>query len=253
MTFTGSVDAFGMLAAVDVTPTSVTVPAGGEVRFVNSSGVALTLWIDGRSVPLPIGGARSVSFEGGATTRHVPASATAFDMPVLGSLTSGTGTVTVGAAPSPGPTASNAEAPQSAQPLATGGPGATAPPAGASAGPSSPGPSAREPSPPGPTRAGAPRRPAGVRREPSSEPAARTGDRPVAGMEPTQADPEGDDRPAPLDGRPTQAAVADSTVTTVGDGRGISMLILVATVLLGGVGTAAIRSVVSVRGARVAR
>jgi hypothetical protein len=226
MTFSGSVNALGVLTAVNLVPTDVAVPAGGQVRFVNSSGVALTLTVDGQSVTLANGSSRRATFEGGVSERAVSASATAFDLPVVGSLTSTTGTVTVAAA------AAAVSAPPSAPALAPSAPVGSAP--------------AVVPAPSAPPARPSPR-------------GSRRADSPVTGVDPSDQNPSADDgRPAPLDGDltvtgPAEAVAQGSTVTTVGDGRGVVLMILVATVLLGGIGTAAIRSIVTVRGARVLR
>jgi hypothetical protein len=235
MTFTGSVNVLGVLTAVNLSPTAVSVPADGSVRFANSSGVPLTVTIGGQSVTIPDGRSRSATFTGASTERAVSASATAFDLPVVGSITSTTGTVTVGAAAPPQPSQDPQPGP-SAGPPGDSSQGAPAPPALRAP------PAASQPTAPRAPRSTTPRRTAS--------------EEPVVGIDPSEQRQDGaDERPAPLDGALAgeQAAVSDTTVTTVGDGRGLGLLILVATVLLGGVGTAAIRSVISVRGARVAR
>ncbi len=47
MTFTSTLNPLGVATAVNLSPTELSVTAGGEVRFVNRTGSALTLQVDG--------------------------------------------------------------------------------------------------------------------------------------------------------------------------------------------------------------
>jgi hypothetical protein len=231
MRFTGSVNALGVLDGINLSPPSVSVPPGGEVDFVNSSGTPLTLTVGGATVSLADGQTQTVSFAGAETDSQVSASATAVGIPAAGDLTSSSGTVLVGARRAGNPAGSDPPPPPPS-PVPSASPEV-------SADPQSP-------------EASASAAVAGSALVPSPNTAHKTGTwrHPIAAS-PSAAAARGD---ASVDGSfaaaiPQQGtSVRGTRVTTVsGSGSLLGLLILVATVLLGGVGAAAIRSVLALR------
>ena len=63
MRFAGSVDLLGLLKSVNVSPTSVSIPAGGAVEFVNATGKSGTLRVGGQSYSLGSGQSKVVRFQ----------------------------------------------------------------------------------------------------------------------------------------------------------------------------------------------
>jgi hypothetical protein len=235
MTFKG-VSLLGLLDSIAVTPSSLSVPSGGTVTFVNAAGVRLTLNVGGQSYALDksgTGASRTFAFNGGTAPQAQLASATALNIPLVGTLTSPTGTINVAAAPQ-APETSQPPGPPQLTPL-TGGTGSD-PAAGT------------------PTPAGAPvpqALPNGPARPPNlgRDPVARGG-MASAGLRAIVAERAGSSATQNLADASTPtvrsaARTPDGVMTTVGGG--IGLLILVATVLLGGVGSAAIRAVLAQR------
>jgi hypothetical protein len=95
MTFVGALDVDGLLSGITVRPTTVTIPAGGEVDFANATSVPLTVTVGGRSAQLGPGGVGSMVFTGAAQQETFVATAVALDLPLVGSLTSSSGRVVV--------------------------------------------------------------------------------------------------------------------------------------------------------------
>ncbi|MFG1927550.1 hypothetical protein [Cryptosporangium sp. NPDC048952] len=95
MTFTGALDVLGLLSSISVQPAAVTVPAGGEVAFVNATTAMLTVSVGGTSTRVEPGGSASMRFPGGNRVETFAASATSVKLPVVGALTSSVGRVTV--------------------------------------------------------------------------------------------------------------------------------------------------------------
>jgi hypothetical protein len=225
------------LDAINTSPQSISIPPGGAVSFVNATGAPLTLSVGGIDAAIPDGQTRTFTFPGTGSERDVTASATAVDLPLIGTLTSSAATVKVGAlraAPDPQP-------------------GANPPSADPSAGAGSPSPvPAAEPG-------AATVAPAGASPKGTVSAAAR--ERAAGGNGPARHRSAAGGTTAPaINGN--FAAMPEATgsrkgtrVTTVGgSGSTLALLILVATVLLGGVGAAAIRSVLALRdGPRAAR
>jgi hypothetical protein len=202
----------------------VSIPPNGEVTFVNDSGARMTLTVGGSKVPLADGESRRLGFDGADRERSVAVSGTAIDLPLAGSLTSTTGTVNIGArraAADPSPTQQGASpVPSAPQP-------APATPAEPSAAGQSPASAARNAD--GSERAGG--------RDGMPSPQAPPGPAVDQADEGTFAAPASGNR-----------GVRGTKVTTVsGSGSLLGLLILVATVLLGGVGSAAIRSLLALR------
>ncbi|TQS41489.1 hypothetical protein [Cryptosporangium phraense] len=99
MTFTGALDVAGLLSSLTVQPRAVTVPAGGEVAFVNGTTVALKVTVGGETARLEPGGSRTMLFTGSDRTETFAASASAVRLPLVGPLTSAAGQVSVLAIP----------------------------------------------------------------------------------------------------------------------------------------------------------
>jgi hypothetical protein len=232
MTFKGSLNALGVLTSINLSPTSVAVPAGGAVEFVNKSGTNLTLTVGSESIALGNGKSRTVSFPGAASARQVAASATAFNLPVVGSLTSTIGTVNVGALPRTDPDPDPPQNDPAPQPEPAPGGEPT-------------GPGANQGSAPG---SGQPGAPPNLGRDPVARGGMADADPRGSGSDPRTGEAQDGSLAAPPDAG-NDTAVRDTTATTEGGGGGIGLLILVATVLLGGVGTAAIRTVLALRDA----
>jgi hypothetical protein len=95
ITFAGSLNPAGLLTALLVRPSSVTIPAGGQVAFTNTTGASLTLSVAGESLQLSAGGQQSVSFTGAAKEQTYAATASALNLPVVGSLISPTARIVV--------------------------------------------------------------------------------------------------------------------------------------------------------------
>jgi hypothetical protein len=136
MTFTGALSVVGLLSSITVRPSSVTVPAGGEVAFVNATSAVLTVNVGGKSTRVEPGGSASMLFTGADRAETFTVTATALNLPLVGALTSSVGRVAVQAVPAApehaAPQASAAPrssvAPRS--PAGTGQPGAGQPGAG---------------------------------------------------------------------------------------------------------------------------
>ncbi len=241
MTFKGSLNVLGLLNSLTVTPASVSVPAGGKVTFVNSSPNALKLTIGGREFPtLAKGASLPLVFQGAAnsTTSQVKASPLGG---VVGGLVASTGSVNVAAAPRT-PPKSDSPAPDPTKPSGSPQPGTPNTPGG----PTQPQNGGVVPQVlPGD----------GVKLPPNfgRDPVARGG-MASAGL-PPMTEAEAGMAPSDTIAAPERAkradnkAKVDGEITTVGGG--IGLLILVATVLLGGVGAAAIRTVLAQRGAEM--
>jgi hypothetical protein len=235
--FTGLLNAIGGLDAISTSPQSISIPPGGAVSFVNATGTPLTLSVGGLDAVIPDGQTRTFTFPGTNNERDVGASATAVDLPLIGTLTSSTATVKVGAlraAPDPLP-------------------GSDPPSSGPSADSGSPSPvPAAEPG----TATVAP-----IAASPKESVRAAARERAAGGGGPTRHRSAAGGSTAPaINGNFAAMPEATGTrkgtrVTTVGGaGSTLALLILVATVLLGGVGAAAIRSVLALRdGPRAAR
>ena len=99
MTFVGAANVAGLLSGIAVRPTTVTIPAGGEVAFANATSVPLTVTVGGRSAQIGPGGVGSMVFTGATRQETFVATATALDLPVVGSPTSSSGRVVVRAVP----------------------------------------------------------------------------------------------------------------------------------------------------------
>ncbi|NUS72912.1 MAG: hypothetical protein HOQ05_05840 [Corynebacteriales bacterium] len=95
--FNGAVNVLGILNGVNVSPSQVQIPAGGEVIIANDAGTPLTVTVGSQDFSLSSGQSRAVEFSGGAVKQSVPVRATALNLPVLGSITSSTSTVNVAA------------------------------------------------------------------------------------------------------------------------------------------------------------
>ena len=74
MRFNGSLNVLGVLNQINVSPSSVSVPAGGSVSFANATSVGLTLTVGGQSVALPAGGERIPSGDELASEIETPGS-----------------------------------------------------------------------------------------------------------------------------------------------------------------------------------
>lgn len=245
MTFKGSLNLLGVLNGLNVSPSSVSVPANGRVTFVNGATVPLTLTVGGRSQAMAAGQQVTYTFPGRAQPQRLFAQATAVNVPLVGTLTSSSGTVNVAALPAAPPPAAKPKPP--AQP-------------------------ANPPPPPAAPRRAAP--PASGVGQPDAVGDVRTPDRgsdpdarAAAGDEPTARDrmAGGQQQPGeaqkPVDEAGLPGALADPVRTpeTVNEadsifapsGGQLGLLILVGTILLAGVGTAAVRTVLAQRPATV--
>ncbi len=238
MTFKGSLNLLGLLNGIMVQPTAVSVPAGGQATFVNSSGVPLSVTVGGQSVTMASGASKTFAFAGQKSSQRVFARATPLNVPLVGALTSSTGTINVAAAPP-----------------------AAAPANPAPANPANPAPA--NPANPGAPAAGRPNanNPAGQPNVPQNfgqRPAARdaqTG----GGVPPSVAQKPGGDPVQPDLGSPAAPAklvtAPKSSFSSTSDELGL--MILIATVLVAGVGAAAVRVVLAQRpamaGAHTAR
>ncbi|SHN46863.1 hypothetical protein [Cryptosporangium aurantiacum] len=111
MTFNSVLNVVGVLSAITVGPTAVTVPAGGEVLFVNATAVVLRVTVGGESTRVEPGGSASMLFTGTTRAETFTAVASAANVPLVGALTSSAGRVTVLAA-----------SPDEAEPRSTSGP-----------------------------------------------------------------------------------------------------------------------------------
>jgi len=239
MTFKG-ITLLGLLDSLAVSPSAVDVPASGKVTFVNGLAHPIKMTVGGREFSLPANGAQTLVFPGAAQPQQVKASAKTLDIPLVGVLTSPTGTVNVAAAPDTQP-------PDPEQPA----PSKTSSPGGDPGAPNTPG---APPQPGSPATVVPQSLPGGVKVPPNfgRDPVARGG-MASAGLPPITAEEAGmasqDTSGAPDEAltRVDSAAGPDGEVTMVGGG--IGLLILVATVLLGGIGSAAIRTVLAQRSA----
>ena len=242
MTFKG-ISLLGLLDRIAVTPSTVSVPSGGQLTIVNGSGVPLTLTLNGETYQLSKNGAgasKVFTLQGASTAKQVKAVGTALNIPLVGTLTSPTGTVNVAAAPK-------------APPPATGGPSQPRPGAEQPA-PGNPAQPGADPVPSGPAGApvpqvlvpGAPQNPPSLGRSPVARGGMASADLPTVTEEPGGASQDAAGPAAEEQTQAAEKAVRRGTeVTSVGGG--IGLLILVATVLLGGVGSAAIRTVLAQR------
>ncbi len=230
MTFKGSLNVLGLLNSLTVTPAALSVPSGGTVTFVNGSPNDLRLTVDGRDFPLAKGARLPLVFPGGANATRSDVKASPLGGAVGGLLAS-TATVNVAAVP-------KAEAPKPPDPSNTGGTGSN---------PGTPG----APTQPGPDGAVVPQSlPGGVKVPPNfgRDPVAR-GRMAGADLPPITEAEAGAAQPDPALPRAANTVPGDGVFTTVGGG--IGLLILVATVLLGGVGAAAMRTVLAQRDAEM--
>jgi len=240
MTFKG-ITLLGLLDSLAVSPSAVDVPASGKVTFVNGLAHPIKMTVGGREFSLPANGAQTLVFPGAAQPQQVKASAKTLDIPLVGVLTSPTGTVNVAAA------APDTQPPDPEQPA----PSKTSSPGGDPGAPNTPG---APPQPGSPATVVPQSLPGGVKVPPNfgRDPVARGG-MASAGLPPITAEEAGmasqDTSGAPDEAltRVDSAAGPDGEVTMVGGG--IGLLILVATVLLGGIGSAAIRTVLAQRSA----
>jgi hypothetical protein len=242
MTFKG-ISLLGLLDSIAVAPATVNVPSGGKLTFVNASGVPMKLKIGSDTYDLAKSGAgasRTFTFQGATSAQQMKAVGTALNIPLVGTLTSPTGTVNVAAAPKPPPPATTDPKPGEPDP------GNGVPPTGT---PGNPG---TNPTTPGGAPVpqvlvpGVPQKPPSLGRSPVARGGMASADLPTA-TEDAGAASEG-----PTGSTPDESAAAaenaagrGTEVTSVGGG--IGLLILVATILLGGVGSAAIRTVLAQR------
>lgn len=242
MTFKG-ISLLGLLDSLAVSPTAVSVPSGGRLTFVNGASVPLTLSLGGQSYQLAKGASRTFTFQGASSAKQMKASAAALNIPLVGTLTSPTGTVNVAAAPRTTPPTTTPPQPNQ--------PGPSQP--GTPSNPGNPG----VPSVPGPSTPaggqvppvlvpGAPQSPPSLGRSPVARGGMASADLPTAteeagsaSQDPTEATPE--------ESASAKENVAGRSTEVTNVGGGIGLLILVATVLLGGVGSAAIRTVLAQR------
>jgi hypothetical protein len=113
VTIQGVTDVAGVLRSLTLQPGAVTVPAGSEVAFVNGTNVTLTVTVSGKSIRLAPGASASMLFTGASQAETFGATATALNLPLVGTLTSSVAWITVLAVP--------AVAAQPAAPRSTGG------------------------------------------------------------------------------------------------------------------------------------
>jgi hypothetical protein len=239
MTFKG-ISLLGLLDSIAVTPATVSVPSGGKLTFVNGSGVPLKLKLGGDSYDIAKGASRTFTFQGATAAKQMKAVGTALNIPLVGTLTSPTGTVNVAAAPKPSPPATTDPKPGEPDP-GTGGPP-----------PSTPGKPGTNPSTPGGAPVpqvlvpGVPQNPPSLGRSPVARGGMASADLPTATEDAGAASqgPTGSAQDETVTAA-DNAAGRGTEVTSVGGG--IGLLILVATILLGGVGSAAIRTVLAER------
>jgi len=239
MTFKG-ITLLGLLDSLAVSPSAVDVPASGKVTFVNGLAHPIKMTVGGREFSLPANGAQTLVFPGAAQPQQVKASAKTLDIPLVGVLTSPTGTVNVAAAP-------NTQPPDPEQPA----PSKTSSPGGDPGAPNTPG---APPQPGSPATVVPQSLPGGVKVPPNfgRDPVARggmasAGFPPITAEEAGMASQDTSGAPDEASTRVDSAAGPDGKITMVGGG--IGLLILVATVLLGGIGSAAIRTVLAQRSA----
>lgn len=224
MSFNGALNLLGVLNSLTVSPSQVSVPAGGQVTFANRSGISMTLSVAGQSVSLPAGGSRTFGFPGKSSPQTFSATVTPLNVPVLGSATQSTGTVKVGA--------------QQA------------------AAPSSPGPSPSQGGSPSQNHSGdanpkAAQTPGGQNSNAAGQNQAKTSDgtKWQFGEAPVLLDGNANNAAAAQAPRSTKGAKANSAAnSTDAEGLGgegwVGLLIAVAAVFLVGVGSAAVRAVV---------
>lgn len=95
MTFNAGLNLLGLVNNVAVSPSTLRVNAGDTVDFRNNSSVPLTLAVADQTVQLPSGHTKAFQFPGSAQQETLTASATPVDVPVVGNLIASSGTVTV--------------------------------------------------------------------------------------------------------------------------------------------------------------
>ncbi len=116
MRFNSVLDVAGLLSAITVTPASVTVDAHSDVDFVNGTAAPLTLRALNQEFWLAPQQTHTISFAGGAAAQDVSVTATAINLPIVGTLTSSVGMVHV-RAQEPNGQPSSDEPPASSPPV----------------------------------------------------------------------------------------------------------------------------------------
>lgn len=241
MRFTGTLDLLGLLKDVNVSPSSVSIPAGGSVQFVNATGKSGTLQVNGQSFRLGSGQSKTVTFAGGSSSSSKRA--TLVGLPLLSGVTAPFGTVGVGAQPNDPPDEPDNPAPPPPGGGDPGNPGGGDPgtPGGGDGG---------NPAIPG---GGAPELPDGYGELPSAGGEVGDGGLPAGSALPEDEQPGDGTALPPADGAVDNPALARPgdpdgfTIASLLPGPNMTLLILVATVLLGGVGSALIRTVAGYR------
>jgi hypothetical protein len=246
MRFTGSLDLLGLLKSVNVSPTSLSIPAGGAVEFVNATGKSGTLRVDGQSYSLGSGQSKVVRFPGGSSSSSERA--TLVGLPLLSGVTAPSGTVGVGAQPPDEP--DNPPPPPGGGDPGNPGGGDPGTPGGGT--PGNPGGGGDNGGTPGNPGGGVPALPDGYGDLPSAGGDVGDGGLPAGSALPENEPGNGTALP-PADGAVDNPALAKPggpagfTIASILPGPNMTLLILVATVLLGGVGSALIRTVAGYR------
>ena len=245
MRFTGSVDLLGLLKSVNVSPASVSIPAGGAVEFVNATGKSGTLRVGGQSYSLGSGQSKVVRFPGGSSGSSERA--TLGGLPLLSGVTAPSGTVGVGAQPNDPP-----DNPGNPGPPPPGG-GDPGNPGGGNPGNPGGGGDTGGGTPSNPGGGIVPPLPDGYGDLPSAGGDVGDGGLPAGSALPEEEQPGNGTALPPADGAVDNPTLAKSggpagfTVSSILPGPNMTLLILVATVLLGGVGSALIRTVAGYR------
>lgn len=254
MVFNGAVNVLGLLNGLNVSPSSVSIAAGGTVTFVNNSGVRLSVRAGDQRFSLANGASQSVRFLGAEQPRKADASVTPLDVPLVGSLLSSAGTIQIAPIPENGPKTGTSPTPSRPLSPSNRPSGSVAPssPSTSPEGQESPAPSALPVRPPvQPTQ-----RPESPSQEPRPrQPLAGSGslspsEEAVPDSSPTSAAPSG--VPSETSARPTprqsdSVLIDAAPAASSAPDTGVGLLPLVAMVLLGGVGAAAIRVMVAAR------
>lgn len=247
MRFTGSLDLLGLLKDVNVSPSSVSVPDGGAVEFVNATGKSGTLQVNGQSFQLGNGQSKVVRFDGGSSRTSKRASLSG--LPLVGGLVAPAGTVSVGAEQPADPP----DQPDNPAPPPPGGGDPGNPGGGDPGSPGNPGGGNDGGLPGNPGGGGAPTLPDGYGELPSAGGEVGDGGLPAGSALPEEEQPGDGTALPPADGAVDNPALAQPggpdgfTVANILPGPNMTLLILVATVLLGGVGSALIRTVAGYR------